>query len=137
MLKKISVIIASIVLLLSLFLFNRVPIVDNANEYEVCLKNYSSTDWIQTVSENEFKFVLGVKGESCTLYADDFCLEVFLSKMSAKVIFSENIENVVCYYGYSPKVKYLESVNGELINVHIAVSQSYVKIGFPIIYGSF
>jgi len=135
-LKKISVITSSIILILSLFILNRVPTFNMAKEYEVYFTNYSSTH-CQKTDKNNFKFILGVKGESCTLEVGEFCLEEFLSQMEVNVYFIENLENTVCYYGYSPKVKYLEMINGKIINVHIVISKNYVKIGFPIIYGSF
>ncbi len=108
-----------------------------AKEYEVYFKNYSQSNQLQTIDKSQFKFVLGVKGESFTIDVKDFCLEDFLTKIDGDICFIENLENVVCYYGYSKKVKYLEMINGKIINVHIAISKSYVKVGFPIIYGSF
>ena len=108
-----------------------------ANEYEVYFKSYSQSSWLKTIDKNQFKLVLGIKGESFTIDINDFCLEEFLSQIDGDICFIESLENVVCYYGYSKKVKYLEMINGKIINVHIAISKNYVKIGFPIIYGSF
>ena len=137
MIKKFSVLIASIILMLGLFISNRVPVFDGLGQYEVYLGSYSMTDKIEKVDKNGFKFMLGVKGESLTIDIDEFNLSDFLSKMNAKIIFTEELFDVVCYYGYSPKIKYLESMNGKLINIHIAISQQHVKVGCPIIYGSF
>ena len=137
MVKKISVLIASILLLLCLFFLNRVPVINNANQNEVYLSSYSMSSQIKKVHKKDFKFILGVKGECYTIDVNDFCLDEFLRQLNATIIFTENLSNVDCYYGYSPNIKYLEMVKGRLINVHIAISKSYVKIGCPIIYGSF
>ena len=137
MLKKFSVIVISILLIICLFLFNRAPVVDGANEYEVYLKSYSDERAVKKVDKQDFMFLIGVKGESYTISNNDFCLEQFLSDLNAKVIFTENLPNMVSYYGYSPNIKYLQMVKSNLINIHIAVSKSCVKVGFPMIYGSF
>lgn len=137
MLKKLSVIVASIFIVFTLFISNRVPVVDRAKEYEVYLKSCSTSNIIKKISNQDFKFVLGVKGESFSINKNEFHLAEFLSDINAEIVFSEHLSNVVCYYGYSPKVKYLEMIKGELINVHIAIGEDFVKVGFPLIYGSF
>ena len=140
MLKKISVITMSLILVLGLFFFNRVPAFDKYNhcgEYEVYLESYSSTKSILKVDSKKYKFVLGVKGESFCLDVKGFNLCEFLNKVGARLVFSEQLSDVTCYYAYSPKIKYLESVRGKLINIHIVISESLVKVGSPIIYGSF
>ena len=140
MLKRISVLLSAVILMLSLFLLNRVPVFDMtkaSNGYEVYLTSFSSEKSIAQVDENAFKFALGVKGESICLDKNGFNLDEFLSQVGARLVFSEQLSSVTCYYAYSPKIKYLESVNWRIINVHIAVGESYVKVGSPIIYGSF
>ncbi len=136
MLKKFSVAIASLLLVICLFVANRVPVLE-ANEYEIYLKSYSTTSQIKTVKKDDYKFILGIKGESCTLKEENFCLDEFIKELDVDIVYEENLGEVVCYYGYSKKVKYLEMINGNLINVHIAIRKDSVKIGFPIIYGSF
>ena len=137
MVKKISVIIASILLLLGLFFMNRVPLIDNKNQCEIYLSSYSSSSQIKKVHKNDFRFILGIKGECYIFNINEFCLDEFLKQIEASIIFTESLSNVSCYYAYSPKIKYLETVKGKLINVHIAISETYVKVGCPIIYGSF
>ena len=137
MFKKISVIIASLLLLTGIFVFNRAPIIDNLDQIEVYLSSYSASTNIKKIKTEDFKFVLGVKGESYVMSVEDFCIDEFLDLVQAKVVLSEQFSDLVCYYGYSPKIKYLESINGKPINVHIAIRENCVKIGFPIIYGSF
>ena len=123
--------------MISLFIANRVPTFDISEKCEVYFANYSISTGIKEVDKKDFKFLFGVKGESYTIDANDFCLEEFLSKMQARIMFSEQLSDVVCYYGYSPKIKYLQMVDGEIVNIHIAVRKSCVKVGTPIIYGSF
>jgi len=136
-LKKVSVIIASLIVVMCLFIANRMPVLDRANEYEIYLENYSTTEQIKKVKKEDYKFILGVKGESFSLKNENFCLDEFVKELDLHIVYEENLGEVVCYYGYSKKVKYLESIDGNLINVHIAVRNECVKIGFPIIYGSF
>ena len=137
MVKRISVILISLILVLGLFFFNRVPAFSLSSSYEVYLESYSSSKSILKVDSESYKFIIGVKGESACLESEGFNLAEFLDMVGARLVFSEQLSGVTCYYAYSPKIKYLESVNGNLINVHIAVTKSYVKVGAPIIYGSF
>ena len=140
MLKKAITVAISIFLIVSIFLLNRVPTFDKYNyakEYEVYLTSYSSPSQIIKVDKNSFKFVLGVKGEGFKVDKESFCLVEFLSQIDAELVLKEELENVVCYYAYSKNIKYLEMIKGRLINLHIAVGENYVKVGAPIIYGSF
>ena len=67
----------------------------------------------------------------------EFELHSFLLEMGARIVFSEKTDKKVCYYAYSPKIKYIERVNNHNINLHIVIGENSVKVGSPIIYGSF
>lgn len=58
-------------------------------------------------------------------------------KLSLNVVFEESVANVATIYGYSPLVKGGIFVDGQYINVQIAYSDGIVKVGSPLILGSF
>ena len=140
MLKRISVLLSAVILMLSLFLLNRVPVFDMtkaSNGYEVYLTSFSSEKSIAQVDENAFKFALGVKGESICLDKNGFNLDEFLSQVGARLVFSEQLSSVTCYYAYSPKIKYQKTLNGKRVNLQVVQKESFVKAGAPLIFGSF
>ena len=138
MLKKICVIISAVVLLVSLYFFNKMPIFNGlANTFEVYLSDYSDTRTQLSLRENEFIFLSGVKGESCVIEDENFDLEKYLTQMRASIIFTHEFEEYKNYYAYSPKIKYYKIIDGKMINLHVCVKKDQIKIGSPIIYGSF
>ena len=74
--------------------------------------------------------------ESCVL-EKDFDVEKLLYDLDAEIIFTETSQFVTSIYCFSPKLKYKKIINGEIINLHVAISESQIKIGSPIIYGSY
>ena len=62
-----------------------------------------------------------------------------LDYYGAKVISIEESAWGVSVYAYSEEIKYIKEINDKKINVHLHYDKSngQVKIGFPMIYGSF
>lgn len=138
MLKKILVVISAMVLMVSLLFLNNSPLFKNySKNYEIYLDNYSNSSAIITVNNNKYPFVFSKKGESVCIEKESFKLPTFLLEMNARIVFSEEFDGKISYYAYSPKIKYIQRVKNQNINLHIVVSESLVKVGSPIIYGSF
>lgn len=138
MLKKILVIVVCLALVVCLYITNKNPLfLGYANTFEVYLTNYSHSQMQMQVSSNEYLFVNGIKGESCVVEQADFCLQDFLYKMNGKIIFEQILGECHNYYCYSPSIKYCQVINGKRINLHVSIRQEAVKVGSPLIYGSF
>lgn len=138
MLKKVSTILSALILTISLFFMTNTPIFNsNANTCEVYLDSCSNSNKIISVVSKDYPFILGKKGESTQIEKQTFNLHTFLLEMRAHLIFSEEIEGKTSYYAYSTKIKYMQKVKGHNINLHIVVCSDTVKVGSPIIYGSF
>lgn len=91
-----------------------------------------------TVSSREYPFVKNAAGESCSLIKhDDFCAEEIVKSLGGEILFTEQTEYGVSYYAYSSKVKYKTRLYGKPVNVHVFENGDGVKIGLPIIYGSY
>lgn len=67
----------------------------------------------------------------------DFNYDVVIEKTQAKLQFVEEVDGIKSYYYYSKKLAKNEVVKEVKVNLQIAVSSNYIKIGSPIIYGGF
>ena len=105
--------------------------------FEVSLCDYSLSQNLKNVNNLEFLFMSGIKGESSIVEMNEFDLHEFLDKMNAKVVFEREVCGVKSYYCYSRNIKYQKRVEGHMINLQIAITNNFVKVGSPIIYGSF
>jgi hypothetical protein len=138
MLKKVFVLIFSAFIVLSLIVFNNAPVFSEyADEYEVYLTDFSCSEKIISVNKFEYPFIFNVKGESAIIKNQNFSLTDFLNELNAQVVHCESGEDYTCYYAYSPTLKRSKVINDKLVNLHIAITQKGVKVGSPIIYGSF
>ena len=61
----------------------------------------------------------------------------FLNELKCEKVCSERVNGITNYYFYSDKLMKKEVINGNIVNIHIAVANNYVTIGYPIIYGSY
>lgn len=108
-----------------------------ADEYEVYLGNKGSLSQIISVNESDFIYLENLSGESFTIDKENFNLEKFLTDYDAKLVFVEEIESGISYYAYSKKIKYKANIDKKLINLHVFIGKTNIKVGSPIIYGSF
>ena len=85
----------------------------------------------------EYAFINCKTGESCVLKNENKTPSDVAKELGGKILFAEETEAGVSYYGYSRKIKYKEIINGKVVNFQIFKSENRVKIGLPIIYGGF
>lgn len=138
MFKRAFIFIFSIILIFSLIIFNNAPLFSEySNEYEVFVKSGSNINSVKKVSKSEYIWCHGIKGESCVIEKQNFCLSDFFDEFNAEQLFSEKVGEIIVYYAFSPQIKYREKVQGKTINLQVAVSEGHVKVGSPLIYGSF
>ena len=138
MLKKLCVFLLAVVLVFGVSFAYRKPLFSGKeNKVEVYLNSPSSLAQIKSVSVLEYYNLTNIVGESVQIDAKNFQLNEFLDKYSATVKFTEKTLQGVSYYAYSPKIKYKKVVNETLVNLQIHISDKSVKVGSPIIFGSF
>ena len=136
MFKKISVSLMAIIILGFLWFSSQAPIFGKySKQTEVYLYPYTSTPI--TVDDIEQGLTFIKYGEACEFLKEGFVLDDFLSEFHAKRVFSESFDGKVSVYAYSPKLKYKQVLRGKTINLHVVVSDQVVKVGSPIIYGSY
>lgn len=105
----------------------------HANTYEVYFGD--SAGEIRLIDK---KFIpLGVKGEGVQLSRQGFNIDIFLkdNRAKLKVIRTEN--GGTSYYAFSRKIPYKARVFERTVNLHVFICNEYVKVGAPIIFGSF
>ena len=108
-----------------------------ANTFEISTLSYSSNASFYTVEEREYRFTFNRTGESCEIFTLGRNVQEILSDFSAKTVFIEETAEQTSYYAYSDKIQYLKIINGKKVNLHISVSSEKIKMGSPVIFGSF
>lgn len=78
----------------------------------------------------------GLTGESAS-YGDTHTALSEAKRLDTHILFVEYAAGITNYYGYSPRLSGGVTVNGERVNVHVAVSDRGSAIGTPIIFGGF
>ena len=81
---------------------------------------------------------LRVRGESVRFFCDDENVAQTLAKMyDAKIVHVETVDGVTSYYGYTQQWLGGVCVQGQKVNLHIAVRGNTCVVGSPVIFGGF
>lgn len=138
MFKKTVTLTLSAILIFCLYVSYKQPIFKGyATNFEISLCDYSLSQGLKVVDSTEFLFTNGIKGESCQIEISEFSLIDFLNEMNAKIVFEKQIDGAKSYYCYSNDIKYQKIVEGQIVNLQVVLKNEFVKVGSPIIYGSF
>lgn len=79
-----------------------------------------------------------ILGETITLYnSTQSSFDKILCKIADKIKFTETIDNLQICYAYDSTLLNFVMVNGQKINLQIAVNADYIKIGYPLILDSY
>lgn len=129
--------VVSVVVFILLFLANTSFYLKDFNgQFEVYNFSSSSNATITSTKKEDMKYILNKTGEGCFL-SENIEINEILSMLSASVVFTESTENGTSYYAYCSNIKMGKMINNRKINVQIHISEQGIKIGTPIIYGSF
>lgn len=135
MFKRYFIVFLSVAFMLSLyFTVNKPLFSDYADRYELYLKENSSTSEIVNADNYSFPFYVSVKGEACVVKCDE---KEIIGDFNAEIVFTEETDDAVIIYAYSKKIPYEKIVNGKKVNLQIAKRNDVIKVGSPLIYGSF
>lgn len=138
MLKKILSILTAWFCLLGAWCVNNRPLfLDFGNEYEIYSMANGSNAKIECANSNSYYTFALKYGESCSLSASEFCQKRFLNQYNARLIFTEQASHGTSVYAYSPQIKYCAYIKGEKVNLHFFIGEQAVKVGSPIIFGSY
>ncbi len=78
-----------------------------------------------------------IDGESFCVKSHDFKITNFLNKLNAKIIKTENTQNIKIVYAFSPKFPNFVLIDGQKVNLQIAQNFELTTIGTPLILGGF
>ncbi len=113
------------------------PLFGFAEEIEIYFYDGSFCEGVNAIA-SEYPFIKGITGESCVISCGNEKKPKDIAKeLGGKILFSESTEEGVSYYGYSDNVKYKKRVNGKVVNFQIFCCESRMKVGLPLIFGSF
>lgn len=136
MFKRYFIVFLSVAFMLSLyFTVNKPLFSDYADIYELYLKENSSIAKIVNADKYSFPFYFSVKGEACVVKCGDE--KNIIGDFNAETVFTEEIKDAVIIYAYSEKIPYEKIVNGKKVNLQIVKRNDVIKVGSPLIYGSF
>ena len=110
------------------------PVFQRGERYEF-YTGTSSDGIISTRSPLEKLTLSGIKGESVRYEGDR--AEELIALFQAKVLFVEEAAGVTNYYCYAPALEHAVALNGERVNLHIAVNGKKTAAGTPLIFGGF
>ncbi len=108
-----------------------------SNTYEVALFTASSNASFTIVDSFNYRFLGDKKGESCEIDAKNFNLSEILCDLQANLVFTDELDDITCYYAYTDKIKNFIVIEGKKVNLHFAVKNDRVKLGSPIIFGGY
>ena len=136
--KKIFYLTVCLLILTILSIYSSLPVVTGLGKnVEFYMGEGGSNGQITSITELSKYSFKQIKGEG-VIVEDEQKLIEFVKDYNVNFYFSQEVENGTSYYGYSSKIKYQAKLNGKIINVHIHVSdKKVIKIGTPIIYGSY
>ena len=106
-----------------------------ASEYEICVgEKYNGKFY----NANNFNYYLHyeIAGESCVLNKNYSIIDI-VNYFNAEEVFTEEINTNKIIYYYSPKIKYLQVIKGERVNLQVCITEKNIKVGAPLIFGSF
>ena len=136
MFKKLSRVIITLIFIISIcftyFVNARPTFLGYGNICEIYFDNGSFS---APQKFSGYLLPFGVKGEACVINKED--LEKLLKDFRATIIFSEEIDGGINYYAYSPKIRYRARVKGKRVNLHAFIKNDRVKVGSPVIFGSY
>ena len=131
--KHTCVVFSLLICLLSFSAYARPKLLNYSSSVIIYTDANSSNATIKRVDSWYFSFQK-IYGESCLL---NLTPQEIFDKFDAKILFTEVVENVTCYYGYSKQFPYKKQIGDMIVNVHVAIENDRVMFGTPIIYGSF
>lgn len=102
--------------------------------------NVGSTGRV-TVNYNNFARCIqnakGVDGITVVLPKSNVDVVALVKKLQLKHTFSQQTQDFCCIYGYTDKIRNFVIVDGQKINVQIAVTPTQVHVGSPLLLGSY
>ena len=79
----------------------------------------------------------GYMGITIRYAVDNMSEDALCRKMQARRIYEQEIDGIRCVYLYSPLINESVRIDGKVINMQIAITDSAVTVGFPLIMGSY
>lgn len=78
-----------------------------------------------------------INGQSVSFCGNEQLYNMLISNLFNNIVLSEQVSNVKCCYGYNNKLNNNINIDGQTINIQIAINQNKITIGTPVILGSY
>jgi len=140
MFKKIVTATGCILILLFMNISGQKLLFENGDYYIFYSGNSGSSSLMVTAEGVEAlkvkSTIKDLSGESAYYLNVDKSAEI-LENFNAKVIFTQSISDIKNIYAYSEEIEDYIILNGQKINLHIAVTKDKTVAGSPIIFGGY
>lgn len=135
-LRECAVVAAAVACVIAVMVLFAAPVFRAGESYTLYLGGSSSALAVETEHPLQDKTLFqNVAGES-TVYDGNFYREI-KERFHATLLFTEEVCGVTNYYLYSGQLCGGVYLNGERVNLHIAVSAEQTAVGSPLIFGGF
>ena len=102
------------------------------------ISDYSKYSEIEVKELNLFEMInINKSGEVGVSRVDAFDLSNFSELLDLKIYSCEEVSNRLVLTGFSSKLKKFVYVSGKRVNVQVSICSDFVKVGSPLILGSF
>lgn len=135
--KKIGVVFAVFILLLSAWIVNAKPTLYNYSKTLTFYSDKGSDGVMTTVSGVDYIFILNRAGESFSKKENEFDVFKMLKDFNAEKVIEEVFDGKKSEYFYSDKINYSKTLYGKKVNIHVFTDSGVITVGTPIIYGSY
>ena len=81
--------------------------------------------------------VIGINGITVVLDKSAVDVVALVKKLHLNQTFSQQTEDFSCIYGYTSKIRGYTVVDGQKVNVQIAVTPTNIYVGSPLLLGSY
>lgn len=135
MVKKTAIVFFAVFLLIAVWVQTQKSVFDGFDG-RITYYTASSSSNANIIVGKPKALILDLTGESVEI-DEELDLNDILSRFDATLVFSERIEEGICYYAYSDKIKYSAKLSGRKINLHIYIKEGKTVMGTSMIFGSF
>ena len=134
---RLALVIVFVLLVAAVFLLANVSRFSTLEGERVFYLESASSQGLRS-EKLKFSDLFSIRGESVILQRSATSeLQELFTELQAEVLFTEEACGVTSYYAYSPKILDGVYVQGQKVNLHVAVNESRVVVGSPIIFDGF
>ena len=93
--------------------------------------------FLKDITKDSYNFLFDKSDYFEVKFFDEFTGRKFLNNINCKILKTEEIDDKIIVYGYTPNFSNYKIVGNKKINIQFVIGGDFCKIGYPMIYTSF